>query len=101
MTYERICKKRFNISSIITVLQFRYFFIFDTGLNTSNFRRYGEVLNKRSTDGNIPSVFFLTASQQDEEMILCIQYLWIILHNCFIIRNCSSRGPVVENDVKC
>ena len=33
-------------------------------------------------------------------MILSIQYLWIILHNYFIIRNCSSRGPVVENDVE-
>ena len=34
-------------------------------------------------------------------MILSIQYLWMILHNYFIIRNCSSRGPVVENNVKC
>ena len=33
-------------------------------------------------------------------MILCIQYLWMILHNYFITRNCSSRGPIVENDVK-
>ena len=33
-------------------------------------------------------------------MILRIQYLWMILHNYFIIRNCSSRGPVVENDVE-
>ena len=24
----------------------------------------------------------------------------MILHNYFIIRNCSSRGPVVENDVE-
>ena len=30
-------------------------------------------------------------------MILSIQYLWMILHNYFIIRNCSSHGPVVEN----
>ena len=29
------------------------------------------------------------------KMILCIQYL----HNILIIRNCLSRGPVVENDV--
>ena len=35
------------------------------------------------------------------KIILSIQYLWVILHNYFIIRNCSSRGPVVENDVKC
>ena len=34
------------------------------------------------------------------KMILCIQYLWIILHNYLIIRNCSSRGPVVENYVE-
>ena len=34
------------------------------------------------------------------KMILCIQYLWMILHNYFILRNCSSRGPVVENDVE-
>ena len=34
------------------------------------------------------------------KMILRIQYLWMILHNSFIIRNCSSRGPVVENDVE-
>ena len=33
-------------------------------------------------------------------MILNIQYLWMILHNYFIIRNCSSRGLVVENDVE-
>ena len=33
-------------------------------------------------------------------MILSIQYLWMILHNYFIIINCSSRGPVVENDVE-
>ena len=33
-------------------------------------------------------------------MILSIQYLWMILHNYFIIRNCSSSGPVVENDVE-
>ena len=33
-------------------------------------------------------------------MILSIQYLWMILHDYFIIRNCSSRGPVVENDVE-
>ena len=33
-------------------------------------------------------------------MILSIQYLWMILHNYFIIRNCSSRGPVVENDLE-
>ena len=33
-------------------------------------------------------------------MILSIQYLGMILHNYFIIRNCSSRGPVVENDVE-
>ena len=33
-------------------------------------------------------------------MILSIQYLRMILHNYFIIRNCSSRGPVVENDVE-
>ena len=33
-------------------------------------------------------------------MILCIQYLWMILHYYFILRNFSSRGPVVENDVK-
>ena len=33
-------------------------------------------------------------------MILSIQYLWMILHNYFIIRNCSSLGPVVENDVE-
>ena len=30
-------------------------------------------------------------------MILSIQYFWMILHNYFIIRNCLSRGPVVEN----
>ena len=30
-----------------------------------------------------------------------IQYHWVILHNDFIVRNCSSRGPVVENNVKC
>ena len=35
------------------------------------------------------------------KMILSIQYLWMILHNYFIIRKCSSRGPVVENYVKC
>ena len=35
------------------------------------------------------------------KMILSIQYLWMILHNYFIIRNCSPCGPVVENDVKC
>ena len=34
------------------------------------------------------------------KMILCMQYIWMILHNYFIIRNCSSRGPVVENGVK-
>ena len=34
------------------------------------------------------------------KMILTIHYLWMILHNYFIIRNCSSRGPVVENDVE-
>ena len=33
-------------------------------------------------------------------MILSIQYLWMILHNYFIIRNCLSRGLVVESDVK-
>ena len=33
-------------------------------------------------------------------MILSIQYLWTLLHNYFIIRNCSSRGPVDENDVE-
>ena len=33
-------------------------------------------------------------------MILSIQYLWMVLHNYFIIRNCSLRGPVVENDVE-
>ena len=33
-------------------------------------------------------------------MILSIQYLLMILHNYFIIRNCSSRGPVVEIDVE-
>ena len=34
------------------------------------------------------------------KIILSIQYLWMILHNYFTIRNCSSRGPVVENDVE-
>ena len=34
------------------------------------------------------------------KMILSIQYLWMTLHNYFTIRNCSSREPVVENDVE-
>ena len=33
-------------------------------------------------------------------MILDVQYLWMIFLNYFIIRNCSSHGPVVENDVE-
>ena len=34
------------------------------------------------------------------KIILSIQYLWMILLNYFTIRICSSRGPVVENDVE-
>ena len=33
-------------------------------------------------------------------MILGINYLLVILHNYFLIRNCSSHGLVVENDIE-
>ena len=43
---------------------------------------------------------FLNASPHDEQNdTLHTISLNDILHNYFIIRNCSSRGPVVENDV--
>ena len=43
---------------------------------------------------------FLVPAHTTNKMILSIQYFWVILHNYFIIRNCSSRGPVLENDVE-
>ena len=37
-----------------------------------------------------------TVCGNDAITVLCIQYVWMILHNYFILRNCLSRGPVVE-----
>ena len=37
---------------------------------------------------------------RDVYAMLSMQYPWVILHNYFTIRNCLSRGPVVENDVE-
>ena len=41
--------------------------------------------------------FKLPAQRLATKLILCIQYVWMILHNYFKIRNWLSRGLVDEN----
>ena len=45
----------------------------------------------------VKSVFHVShlyAKETPNKIILCIQYLWMILHHYFTIRNCSSSGQL-------
>ena len=52
---------------------------------------------KMRTD--ICDIFFILTTGSPDKQNDCIQYVWMKLHNYFILRNCLSRGPVVENVV--